>query len=93
LDIAEAEVWYAQQAFIGKEPNSYAVAAGRIESAIQAFRKIEDTFGKRQDTSERIQELHKHMLDYQQKVYVLVIDILWIQVSSMTLKCNKELES
>ena len=75
LDVAEAEVWYAQQAFLGKETNSYAVAAGRIKSAIQAFRKIEDTFGKRQDTSERIQELHKHMLDYQQKSMSLVIDI------------------
>lgn len=75
LDIAEAEVWYAQQAFIGKEPNSYAVAAGRIERAIQAFRKIEDTFGKRQDTSERIQELHQLMLDYQQKSMSRMVNI------------------
>lgn len=75
LDIAEAEVWYAQQAFIGKEPNSYAVAAGRIGSAIQAFRKIEDTFGKRQDTSERIQELHQIRLDYQQKSMSRMVSI------------------
>ncbi len=75
LDIAEVEVWYAQQALVGKEPNSYAVAAGRIKRAIQAFRKIEDTFQKRQDTSERIQELHKQMLDYQHKSMSLVIDI------------------
>ena len=74
-DIADAEVWYAQQAFIGKEPNSYAVAAGRIGSAIQAFRTIEDTFGKRQDTSERIQELHQIMLNYQQKSMSRMINI------------------
>ncbi|MEQ8973866.1 MAG: DUF4209 domain-containing protein [Coleofasciculus sp. C1-SOL-03] len=74
-DIADAEVWYAQQAFIGKEPNSYAVAAGRLKSAIQAFRTIEDTFRKRQDTSERIQELHQIMLDYQQKSMSRMVSI------------------
>lgn len=75
LDIAEAEVWYAQQAFIGKEPNSYAVAAGRIGSAIQAFRKIEDTFGQEKDTSDRIQELHQIRLDYQQKSMSRMVSI------------------
>ena len=74
-DIADAEVWYAQQAFIGKEPNSYAVAAGCLKSAIQVFRKIEDTFGQGKDTSERIQELHQQMLDYQQKSMSMMVSI------------------
>jgi Domain of unknown function (DUF4209) len=73
--LAEAEVWYAQQAFVGNESSSYAVAAGRIKSAIKGFKKIEDTFGKRQDTSERIEELHKQMLDYQQKSMSQMISI------------------
>ncbi len=67
LHLAEVEVWYAQQALVGNEPNSYGVAAGRIGTAIAAFKKIEDTFGQRQDTSERIQDLHKQMLEYQKK--------------------------
>lgn len=65
LHLAEIEVWYAQQAFVGNENNSYAVAAGRLKSAIKILKKIEDTFGKRKDTSERIEQLHKHMLAYQ----------------------------
>lgn len=73
--LAEAEVWYAQQAFVGNEFSSYAVAARRIKSAIKGFKKIEDTFGKRQDTSERIEELHKQMLDYQQKSMSQMISI------------------
>ena len=67
LQLAEVEVWYAQQAFVGNEYCSYAVAAGRIESAIAILKKIEDTFGRRQDTSERIEELHKQMLAYQKE--------------------------
>ncbi|PSB30492.1 DUF4209 domain-containing protein [Chlorogloea sp. CCALA 695] len=67
LQLGEVEVWYAQQAFIGNEHNTYAVAAGRIENAIALFEKIEDTFGKSQDTSERIQNLHKQMLAYQKQ--------------------------
>jgi hypothetical protein len=67
LHLAEVEVWYAQQALVGNEPNSYGVVGGRIGSAIAAFKKIEDTFGQRQDTSERIQDLHKQMLDYQKQ--------------------------
>jgi len=43
------------------------VAAGRLEIAIEVLKKIEDTFGKREDTTKRIQELHKQMLDYQKK--------------------------
>ena len=66
LHLGEVEVWYAQQALVGNEPN-YTLAAGEIENAIAAFKKIEDTFGQRQDTSERIQYLHKQMLDYQKK--------------------------
>ena len=67
LHLAEVEVWYAQQAFVGNENSSYGVAAGRIESAIAILRKIEDTFGRRQDTSKRIEQLHKLMLDYQKE--------------------------
>ena len=67
LQHGEVEVWYAQQALINNEPNSYAVAAGRIENAIAAFKKVEDTFGRRQSTSERMQELHKEMLAYQKQ--------------------------
>lgn len=67
IHLAEVDVWYAQQALVVKEPNSYSVAAGEIESAIVAFEEIEDTFGKKQDTSERIHDLHKQMLDYQKQ--------------------------
>lgn len=67
LQLGEVEVWYAQQAFIGNEHNAYAVAAGRTENAIALFQKIEDTFGKRQDTSERIQDLHKQMLAHRKQ--------------------------
>ncbi|BAZ21554.1 hypothetical protein NIES4073_24320 [Kalymmatonema gypsitolerans NIES-4073] len=75
LHFGEVEVWYAQQALISNEPNSYAVAAGRIKSAIAVFKKIEDTFGRRQDTSERIQELHKQMLAYQKQSMSQMVSI------------------
>lgn len=35
LHLAEVEVWYAQQAFVENENNSYALAAGRLKSAIK----------------------------------------------------------
>lgn len=67
IHLAEDEVWYAQQVFVANEPDSYSVAAGRIESAIKALKTIEDTFNRRQDTSKLIQDLHKKMLDYQKQ--------------------------
>ncbi len=67
IEIAEAEVWYAQKAFVGNEQNAYGVAAGRLETAILAFKKIEDTFKTREDTSKRLQELHQQMLYYQKQ--------------------------
>jgi hypothetical protein len=67
IEIAEAEVWYAQKAFVGNEQNAYGVAAGRIRTAILAFKKIEDTFKTREDTSKRLQELHQQMLYYQKQ--------------------------
>ena len=73
--LAEVDVWYAQQALVVKEPNSYSVAAGGIESAIVAFEKIEDTFGKKQDTSERIHDLHKQMLDYQKQSMAQTVSV------------------
>lgn len=75
LHIAEAEVLYAQQALVGGETNSYGIAAGRIKRAIRTLKKIEDTFGQRQDTFERIQELYKQMLTYQQKSMSQIISI------------------
>lgn len=76
LYLAEVEVWYAQQALVRHEPSySYIVAAGRIKNAIAVFRKIEDTFGKKQDTSDRIQALHKQMLDYQRESMSQLITI------------------
>lgn len=67
LYLAEVEVWYAEQALVENEHNVYSVAAGRLENALRVFKKIEDTFGKKQETSARIEELHKQMLDYQKK--------------------------
>jgi hypothetical protein len=67
LQLGEVEVWYAQQAVVNNEPNSYAVAAGRTKKAIAVFKKVEDAFGRRQNTSERMQELHKEMLVYQKQ--------------------------
>jgi hypothetical protein len=67
LQLGEVEAWYAQQAVVNNEPNLYAVAAGRTEKAIAVFKKVEDTFGRRQNTSERMQELHKEMLAYQKQ--------------------------
>lgn len=67
IKVGEAEVWYGQQALINNESNSFSVAAGRIRNAIAIFKKVEDTFGRRQDSSKRIQELHKQMLAYQQQ--------------------------
>ncbi len=65
--LAEVEAWYAQQALINHEPNSYAVAAGRIEKAITVLKKVEDTFGQKQNISARMQELHREMLAYQKE--------------------------
>lgn len=67
LQLGEVEVWYAQQAVVNNEPNFYDVAAGRTKKAIAVFKKVEDTFGRRQNTSERMQELHKEMLVYQKQ--------------------------
>ncbi len=67
MQIGEVHVWYAEQALVVNEPNSYSVAAGRIKEAIETFQNIEDTFGRRSDSSERIQALHKQMLAYQKK--------------------------
>jgi Domain of unknown function (DUF4209) len=67
LNISNVEVWYAEQAFIHSELNCHLIAAGRISSAIKVLNKIEDVFGKRQDTSRLIQDLHKKMLVYQEK--------------------------
>ena len=67
LQLAEAEIWYAKQAFVDNKNNSYAVAAGRLKRAIKILKKIENTFGRRQDTSELIEKSHKLMLDYQKK--------------------------
>ena len=67
LSLAEVEVWYGQQALNYDEYSSYAVAAGRTKSAIKILTKIEDTFGRKEDSSKRIQELHKLILNYQQK--------------------------
>ena len=75
LHVGEVEVWYAQQALINNELNSYAVASGRIENAIAVFKKIEDTFGRRQDTSDRIQELHKQMIAYQKQSMSQMVSI------------------
>ncbi|MBD1886379.1 DUF4209 domain-containing protein [Microcoleus vaginatus] len=75
FNLAEVEVWYAQQALVRNEPNSYIVAAGRLENAIAVFRKIEDTFGKKQDTSDRIQDLHKQMLENQRVSMSLMVTI------------------
>jgi len=75
LYIAEVEVWYAQQALVRNEPNSYMVAARRLENAIAVFRKIEDTFGKKQYTSDRIQDLHKQMLDNQREGMSIIVTI------------------
>lgn len=75
LYIAEVEVWYAQQALVRNEPNSYMVAAGRLKNAIAVFRKIEDTFGKKQYTSDRIQDLHKQMLDNQREGMSIMVTI------------------
>ena len=35
IRLAEVEVWYAQQAFIGSEPSFYSVAAGRTRAYLQ----------------------------------------------------------
>ncbi|MEH1765276.1 DUF4209 domain-containing protein [Nostoc sp.] len=67
LYLAEVEVWYAEQALVENEHNFYSVAAGRLENALRVFKKIEDTFGKKQETSARLEELHKQMLDYQKE--------------------------
>jgi Domain of unknown function (DUF4209) len=75
LQLGEVEVWYAQQALINNEPNSYAVAAGRIENAIAVFKKVEDTFGRRQNTFERMQELHKEMLACQKQSMSQMVSI------------------
>lgn len=75
IRLAEVEAWYAQQAFIGNEPNFYSVAAGRTRSAIAAYKKIEDTFKPRHDTSDRIQELHKQMLDYQRQSMTQIVSV------------------
>lgn len=75
LHLGEIEVCYAQQALLKNEPNPYAVAAGRIRRAITVFQKIEDKFGQRQDTSERIQELHKQMLAYQKQSMSQIVNI------------------
>lgn len=75
LHVGEVEVWYAQQALINNELNSYVVASGRIENAIAVFKKIEDTFGRRQDTSDRIQELHKQMIAYQKQSMSQMVSI------------------
>lgn len=65
LHLVEVEAWYAQQAIKHNEPQAYAVAAGRIKTALHTLKKIEDTFGKQEDTSQRIEELHRQMLSYQ----------------------------
>jgi hypothetical protein len=69
IAMAEANVWYADKAIEMKEPIYWAVAAGRIETAITEYRKIDDnsTFGRRSDTSERIEQLHIQMLGYQRQ--------------------------
>lgn len=59
LLIAEADVWYTQEALKEPSPN-YAVAAGRIGNAIKAFRGIEGTAAP-------IEQLRKQMAVYQQK--------------------------
>lgn len=75
LQLVEIEIWYAQQALVANEVNPYAVAAGRLKSAIAALRKIEDTFGRRQDTSNRIQALHKQILGYQKEAIAQMVTI------------------
>jgi hypothetical protein len=67
IKIAEAYIWYALKAIEFQEPLYWAVAAGRIESGIQKFKTIEDTFNKQKDTSEQIEQLHREMLNYQKK--------------------------
>ncbi len=67
LHLVEVKVWYAKQAFVDNKNNSHAVAAERLKSAIKILKKIEDTFGRRQDTCERIEQLHKQILDYQKE--------------------------
>lgn len=65
IALAEIDVWYAQKR-IQNEVKPYGVASSLIGNAIRKYQKIEDKFGKKQDTSERIEYLHKQMLDYQQ---------------------------
>lgn len=67
IKIAEADIWYALKAIEFQEPLYWGVASGRIKSGIQNFKTIEDTFNKQKDTSERIEQLHKEMLNYQKK--------------------------
>jgi hypothetical protein len=67
IKIAEADIWYALKAIEFQEPMYWAVAASRIEGGLQKFKTIEDTFGKQKDTSERMEQLHREMLDYQKR--------------------------
>jgi hypothetical protein len=60
INLAEVDVWYAEQAIANEEYHAYSVAAGRIANAIREYQNIKGN-------TERIQELHKQMLDYQQK--------------------------
>jgi hypothetical protein len=88
-NLGEVEVWYAEQALICSEPNSCAVAAGRIENAIAVFKTIEDKFKPRQDTSERIQDLQKQMLIYQKESMSQMVSIAIAEPDDF---CNPEMQ-
>ena len=61
----------------------------RPRSAIAAFKKIEDTFKPRHDTSERIQELHKQMLDYQKQSITQIVSIDIVEADDY---CDSEMQ-
>jgi hypothetical protein len=69
LKEADVEIWYAHQAIIEGEPQAYGVASDRLKSAIAKIKKIEDKFGKHEDTSNKMEDLHKILLKYQQKSF------------------------
>ncbi|MGB7413470.1 MAG: hypothetical protein WA902_04600 [Thermosynechococcaceae cyanobacterium] len=67
IKISETHVWYADKAIEFEEPSYWVVSAGRLESAIKKLRMIEDQFGKIDETSQRIEQLHTQMLACQRK--------------------------
>jgi len=89
LQLGEVEVWYAQQALINNELNSYAVAAGRIKNAIAVFKKVEDKFGRKPNTIERMQELHKEMLACQKKSISQMVSVSFAEPDNF---CDPEMQ-